>query len=273
MRKMRETRYLRARDVADAAANIGQNCKLLAGGLALVPQMKQRVTSPKVIVDLIDCKLSGIEDMGASIKIGAMCTHDEVGNSSIIKAQIPALATLAAKIGDPQVRNRATLGGSLAHNDPAGCYPAAAIGLDAVIHTNKRDIAADDFFTGTFETALDQGEIIIAASFTKPISSGSAGYAKCPHPASRNAMVAVFVARMQSGVRVAITGAKQTGVFRHAGLEAALGASFTSDAVNEQTLQMSDKEGLLSDLYASREFRAHLMLEMTRRAIAATTND
>lgn len=266
---MHETRYLRARDVADAAANMGQDTKLLAGGLALVPQMKQRVASPQIIVDLADCKLSGIEDMGASIKIGAMCTHDEVGQSQIIKTQIPVLATLAAKIGDPQVRNRATLGGSLAHNDPAGCYPAAALGLDAVIHTNKRHITADEFFVSTFETALDQGEIIVAASFAKPIS---AGYAKCPHPASRNAMVAVFVAQMQTGVRVSVTGAKQSGVFRHGELEAALDASFTIDAADGLVAQRGGQDALICDLYANSEFRAHLMLEMTRRAITAATN-
>ena len=191
-----------------------------------------------------------------------MTRHVDVETSDIVAASIPALAALAAKIGDRQVRNRGTIGGSIANNDPSACYPSAALALGATVHTSSRDIAADDFFVGMFETALEEDEIITAVSFPKP---AAAAYAKFPNPASRYAMVGVFVARGDS-VRVAITGAGEDGVFRHEGLEAALASSFAPDAV--ESVAVSDDE-MISDMHAASDYRAHLVKEMTKRAVAA----
>jgi carbon-monoxide dehydrogenase medium subunit len=191
-----------------------------------------------------------------------MTRHVDVETSDIVAASIPALAALAAKIGDRQVRNRGTIGGSIANNDPSACYPSAALALGATVHTSSRDIAADDFFVGMFETALEEDEIITAVSFPKP---AAAAYAKFPNPASRYAMVGVFVARGDS-VRVAITGAGEDGVFRHEGLEAALASSFAPDAV--ESVAVSGDE-MISDMHAASDYRAHLVKEMTKRAVAA----
>jgi len=260
---MYQTRYLRAADVADAAARLDDDAKLLAGGMTLLPTMKQRLASPEVLVDLADCGLVGIEDTGDAIKIGAMTRHADVERSEIVRQAIPGLAALASRIGDRQVRNRGTIGGSLANNDPSACYPAAALALSATIHTNIRDIEADDYFLGMFETALEEDEIILAVSFPKP---EAAAYAKFPNPASRYAIAGVFVARTGNGVHVAVTGAGDDGVFRHAAMEAVLNISFTPAALDD--VEISSDE-MISDIHADADYRAGLIREMAKRAVTA----
>ncbi len=261
---MYQTRYLRAADVADAAAKLDDDAKLLAGGMTLLPTMKQRLASPEVLVDLADCGLSGIEDTGDAIKIGAMTRHVDVERSEIVQRAIPGLAALASHIGDRQVRNRGTIGGSLANNDPSACYPAAALALSATIHTNARDIEAEDYFLGMFETALEEDEIILAVSFPKP---EAAAYAKFPNPASRYAIAGVFVAKTTGdGVHVAVTGAGDDGVFRHAAMEAALNISFTPAALDD--VEISSDE-MISDIHADADYRAGLVREMAKRAVTA----
>jgi len=260
---MYQTRYLRAADVADAAARLDDDAKLLAGGMTLLPTMKQRLASPEVLVDLADCGLVGIEDTGDAIKIGAMTRHADVERSEIVRQAIPGLAALASRIGDRQVRNRGTIGGSLANNDPSACYPAAALALSATIHTNTRDIEADDYFLGMFETALEEDEIILTVSFPKP---EAAAYAKFPNPASRYAIAGVFVARTGNGVHVAVTGAGDDGVFRHAAMEAVLNISFTPAALDD--VEISSDE-MISDIHADADYRAALVKEMAKRAVIA----
>ena len=262
---MYATSYIKAKDVADAVSHLNgaDEGKLLAGGQTLIPTLKQRLAASDCLVDLSDANLSGISDEGDSIRIGAMTRHVEVETSDLVKKAIPALAALAGGIGDRQVRNCGTIGGSVANNDPSACYPSAVMALGATIHTDKRDIAVADYFTGMFETALDEAEVITAISFPKP---EAAAYVKFPNPASRYAMVGVFVAKSASGVAVAITGAGQDGVFRHDGLEAALNNSFTADAVDGVAV---DDSSLMSDMHASADYRAHLIVEMTKRAVAA----
>ena len=262
---MYATSYIKAKDVADAVSHLNgaDEGKLLAGGQTLIPTLKQRLAASDCLVDLSDANLSGISDEGDSIRIGAMTRHVEVETSDLVKKAIPALAALAGGIGDRQVRNCGTIGGSVANNDPSACYPSAVMALGATIHTDKRDIAAADYFTGMFETDLDEAEVITAISFPKP---ETAAYVKFPNPASRYAMVGVFVAKSASGVAVAITGAGQDGVFRHDGLEAALNNSFKADAVDEVAV---DDSSLMNDMHASADYRAHLIVEMTKRAVAA----
>ena len=262
---MYATSYIKAKDVADAVSHLNgaDEGKLLAGGQTLIPTLKQRLAASDCLVDLSDANLSGISDEGDSIRVGAMTRHVEVETSDLVKKAIPALAALAGGIGDRQVRNCGTIGGSVANNDPSACYPSAVMALGATIHTDKRDIAAADYFTGMFETDLDEAEVITAISFPKP---EAAAYVKFPNPASRYAMVGVFVAKSASGVAVAITGAGQDGVFRHDGLEAALNISFKADAVDEVAV---DDSSLMNDMHASADYRAHLIVEMTKRAVAA----
>ena len=262
---MYATSYIKAKDVADAVSHLNgaDEGKLLAGGQTLIPTLKQRLAASDCLVDLSDANLSGISDEGDSIRVGAMTRHVEVETSDLVKKAIPALAALAGGIGDRQVRNCGTIGGSVANNDPSACYPSAVMALGATIHTNKRDIAAADYFTGLFETDLDESEVITAISFPKP---EAAAYVKFPNPASRYAMVGVFIARSASGVAVAITGAGQDGVFRHDELEAALNSSFTADAVDGVAV---DDSSLMSDMHASADYRAHLIVEMTKRAVAS----
>ena len=261
---MYSAKYVKARDIDDAvkALKSANDAKFLPGGMTLIPTLKQRLANPDCLVDLSACGLSLIDDEGSAILIGAMTRHVDVETSEIVVRSIPALVVLAAKIGDRQVRNRGTIGGSIANNDPSACYPSAALALDATIHTNSRDIAADDFFVGMFETALEEDEIITAISFPKP---AAAAYAKFPNPASRYAMVGVFVAKGDS-VRVTVTGAGEDGVFRHAGLEAALTSSFAQESVEPVTVS---GEEMISDMHAASDYRAHLVKEMTRRAVAA----
>jgi carbon-monoxide dehydrogenase medium subunit len=262
---MYEFQYHRPTSLADAKTLLGdgESATLLAGGMTLLPTMKLRLAQTSDLIDLaaIDA-LCGITVNAGSVTIGAMTRHADVADSDAVCGAIPALAGLAGQIGDPQVRNRGTLGGSVANNDPAADYPAAVLGLGGTVVTDRREIAADDFFLGMFETALEAGEIITAVRF--PIA-GKAAYAKFPNPASRYAVVGVFVAVTGGGVRVAITGAAPS-VFRHADMEAALTADFSPEALDGIVLDPDDLNG---DLHASPEYRAHLVSVMARRAVAA----
>ena len=251
--------------VADAAAALkgADDGKLMAGGQTLIPTMKQRLAQPSDVIDLGGiADLRGIRADGDNLVIGAMTTHAEVAASAEVSGMIPALAALAEGIGDPQVRNAGTIGGSIANADPAADYPAAVVGLNATVHTNSRTIAADDFFTGLFETALADDEIIIAVSFPKP---GRAGYAKFPNPASRYALVGVMAAQTSGGTRVAVTGAGPS-VFRATALESALDGNFAASALDGATV---DADGLNNDLHASAAYRAHLTVVMAKRAVDA----
>ena len=257
--------YHRPGSLADAAKALSasSDSKLLAGGMTLLPTLKQRLANPSDLIDLgAIAELKGIKVDGSGVTIGAMTTHAEVAHSAEVKKAIPALAALAEGIGDPQVRNRGTIGGSISNNDPAADYPAALLGLDATVQTNKRKIKAEDFFKGMFETALDEGEIVTAVSFPKP---EKAGYAKFPNPASRYAMVGVMVAKTGGGVRVAVTGAGPV-VFRQKDMEKALAGSFSADALTNVN---TDSKGLNSDMHGSAAYRAHLVGVMARRAVAA----
>jgi len=263
---MYATNYHRASSLAEAESMIGaaDDGKLLAGGQTLIPTMKQRLAAPSDVVDLRHVpELKGISVNGRTVKIGAGTTHAEVAGSSAIKSACPALAGLASHIGDPHVRHMGTIGGSIANNDPAADYPSAMMALGATIHTNRREIAADDFFTGMFETALDDGEIITAVSFDAP---DSAAYQKFPNPASRYAMAGVFVARNGGSVRVGVTGAGSDGVYRASDMEAALSGNFSAEALDGIGV---DASGMLSDIHGSAEYRAHLVKVMAKRAVAA----
>jgi len=254
----------KADSVAKAAALLAQTGgKPLAGGQSLVAAMKMRLAVPGALVDLSGVpELKGIRREGDTIVIGAMTRHAEVAASDVVKNAIPALAALAEGIGDRQVRNMGTLGGALANNDPAACYPAAVLGLGATVNTNKRKIAADDFFKGMYETALADGELITSVSFPIP---KKAAYAKFPQPASRFALVGVFVAQTAGGVRVAVTGAAPS-VHRSKAMEQALTKSFSADAAKGVKI---DAAGLNGDLHGSPAYRAHLVSVLAARAVTA----
>ena len=255
--------YERPASLADVAARLAAGGQALAGGQTLIASLKQRLAQPEQLIDLAGvAELSGIRKEGNTLVIGAMTRHETVADSADVKALIPALAALAGGIGDRQVRAMGTIGGSVANNDPAACYPSALLALGATVETNKRKIAADDFFQGMFTTALEPGELITAVHFPVP---KKAAYAKFRQPASRFALVGVFVAQTASGVRVAITGAGN-GVFRHPGLEAALSGSFTPEAVEGVAIDASELNG---DLHASAAFRAQLIKVQTQRAVQA----
>ena len=256
--------YQKPASVADASAALAADAdaKAMAGGMTLIPVLKQRLNRPSVVVDLSKTSMTGITASGCTVTIGAMTTHAAVAGSAEVKATIPALAHLAAHIGDEQVRHRGTIGGSLANNDPSADYPAGVLALGATIKTNKRSIKSDEFFQGMFTTALAQDEIITAVEFPVP---EKAAYEKFPNPASRYAIVGVFVAKTAGGVRVAVTGAGQGGVFRHAAMEAALAANFSPDAIAGVT---TPADGLNGDIHASAEYRAHLVGVMAKRALA-----
>lgn len=248
--------------LADAKRIAGAGTQPLAGGQTLIASLKQRLAQPGALVDLGGvAELRGIRRDGNHLVIGAMTRHEEVANSADVKSSIPALAALAGQIGDRQVRAMGTIGGSLANNDPAACYPSAVLALGATIVTDKREIKADDYFQGMYATALDSGELITAVRFPIP---KKAAYAKFRQPASRFALVGVFVALTDGGARVAVTGAGN-GVFRHAGLEAALGKGFTPEAVQGVAI---DAGSLNSDLHASAAYRAQLIRVQTQRAVA-----
>jgi len=258
--------YQQPKSVADAAALLGKTGgKALAGGQSLVAAMKLRLAQPGTVVDLAGIpELAGVKTDGGALVIGAMTRHADVASSADVKRAIPALAVLAEGIGDRQVRNMGTLGGSIANNDPAADWPAALVGLNATVVTDKRRIAAGDFFKGMYETALAADEIITAVSFPVP---KKAAYAKFPNPASRFALVGVFVAQLaDGGVRVAVTGAGPA-VFRASGVEAALAKSFTADAAKAVKV---DAQGLNNDLHGSAAYRAHLVAVMASRAVAST---
>lgn len=247
-------------DAAKAAAAGG--AKLLAGGQTLLASMKLRLANPETLVDLGGiAELAGVRKDGNALVIGAMTRHADVAANADVKAALPALADLAGGIGDRQVRAMGTIGGSLANNDPAACYPAGALGLGATIVTNQRKIAADDFFQGLFTTALQDGELITSVSF--PVAK-KAAYIKFKQPASRFALIGVFVAQTDAGVRVAVTGGG-SGVFRHKGLEDALARSFTPQAAAGVKIDPSNLSG---DLHASAAYRANLVSVMTQRAVA-----
>ena len=238
-----------------------EGAQALAGGQTLLPTMKQRLNAPDALVSLTGItELQGVRREGDALVIGAATTHASVAQEAA--AHYPALAALAGQIGDPAVRNRGTIGGSVANNDPSACYPSAVLGSGATIVTNAREIAADDFFDGMFSTVLEEGEIITAIRF--PIAQRAA-YAKFLQPASRFALTGAYVAQYPGGVRVAITGASEEGVFRWSEAEAALSDSFTPDAIKGLSVPA---EGMIGDLHGTPEYRAHLVGVMTRRAVA-----
>lgn len=256
--------YQRPSDLANAAAALkaDADAKILAGGQTLIPTLKQRLAQPSALVDLSAIAgLSGIEATGTGVRIGAMARHAMVATSPVVKAAIPALAELAGGIGDQAVRNRGTLGGSLANDDPTADYPAAVLGLDATVVTDRRSIAAGDFFRGLFETALEEGEIITAVDFPQV---EKAAYMKFRNPASRYAMAGVFVAKTGGGVRVAVTGAGQSGVFLWAEAGDVLASDFSPQAVAALNLDPTD---LMGDLHGSAEYRAQLVKVMCVRAV------
>lgn len=257
--------YHKPKTLADAAAALKgkDEARPMAGGMTLIPTLKQRLAKPSDVVDLGGLKeLVGIKVEGSNVVIGAMTKHGDVAASADVKKTIPALAELAALIGDPAVRNRGTIGGSVANSDPAADYPAAIVALDATITTNTGKHKADGFFKGLFETALKDGELITSVSFPKP---EKAAYMKFRNPASRYAMVGVFVAKTASGVRVAVTGAGPA-VFRVKAMEDALSKNFSSDAIKDIKIPADD---LNSDIHGSAEYRAHLVNVMARRAVDA----
>jgi aerobic carbon-monoxide dehydrogenase medium subunit len=263
---MYATKYHRASSVKDAVKLLASSpdAKPLSGGHTLIPTMKQRLAQPSDLVDLRHIpEMKGVKVEGTTITIGAATAHADVAADKALRKACPGLANLAAHIGDPHVRAMGTIGGSIANNDPAADYPSAMLALNATIHTNKRKIAADKFFKGQFETALNDGEIITAVSFEKP---AKAAYAKFPNPASLYAITGVFVAKHADGARVAVTGAGADGVFRHKAMETALTKKW--DAASLAGVKVEAK-GLMSDMHASAEYRAALIGVMAKRAVAA----
>ncbi|MEO1536943.1 MAG: xanthine dehydrogenase family protein subunit M [Pseudomonadota bacterium] len=263
---MHNTTYHKASSAADAAAKLSgaEDGALLAGGQTLIPTMKQRLAAPSDLIDISDVdEMRGVAVSGSTVTIGAMTTHAEVAADAGLHAACHGIAELAGHIGDPAVRHRGTLGGSVANNDPAADYPAAMLALNATIKTDKREIAAGDFFTGMFSTALDEGEIITSVSFEAP---SKCAYAKFPNPASRYAMCGVFVAQGADGVRVAVTGAGDDGVFRSSDMEAALASDFSAGALDGVSVSA---DGMLSDIHGDAAYRANLVKVMAKRAVTA----
>jgi carbon-monoxide dehydrogenase medium subunit len=260
---MNEFNYHRPASLAEASGLLGRcdDPRLIAGGMSLLPAMKLGFSAPTDLIDLAGIQgLSGIERQGEGLRIGAMTLHREVAASALVQQMIPALADLARGIGDRQVRARGTIGGSLANNDPAACYPAAVLGLGATVHTDRRDIAADDFFQGLYTTALAEDEVITAVSFPIP---EKAGWQKFKQPASRFSIIGVFASKGPKGVRVAVTGGGN-GVFRASGLEAQLSGNYSAAALAGATVSA---EGLNSDLHGSAEYRAALIPVLAARAV------
>ncbi len=263
---MYDVHYHRPSSLEDALNLLAgaDESKILAGGQTLLPTMKQHLAAPSDLVDIRRIPgLSGVSAEDGALVIGAATTHAKVAGDPDVLKHVHSLACLAAGIGDPAVRHVGTIGGSIANNDPAADYPAAILALDATVVTNLREIAADDFFAGMFTTALDEGEIITAVRITPPKCGG---YAKFRNPASRYAMVGVYVADTASGVRVAVTGAGEDGVFRHEGLEAALSSGLSAGPIDGVSVSA---DGLLTDIHGDAAYRAHLIKVMTKRAIAA----
>ena len=271
---MYEFTYRKSESIDEAASmfNASEDARYLAGGMTLLPTMKQRLAAPEILIDLNGISsLRGIEKHNDVIVIGALTTHAQVAASTLVQQNIPALAGLASVIGDPQVRNRGTLGGSVANSDPAADYPAALLGLNATIHTNKRSIVAGEFFIDIFETALEDDELITTVSFPIP---DRASYCKFPNPASGYATVGVFVTCDKPGtpqqeVRVAVTGAAGC-VFREESMEAALRKNFNVESLAAIEI---DAEEFNEDIHASAAYRAHLVGVMARRAVQSITTD
>ncbi|MFD0916959.1 FAD binding domain-containing protein [Pseudahrensia aquimaris] len=263
---MYETSYHRASSADDAVAKMAgaDDGKFIAGGQTLLPTMKARLAAPSDLIDVTHIgDMHGITINGKNVRIGAATTHNEVATNAELRKVCPSISNLASHIGDPAVRHRGTIGGSVANNDPAADYPSAMMALGATIHTTKRELAAEDFFTGMFETALDDDEVITAVSFTAPEKGA---YAKFPNPASRYAMAGVFVAHGADGVRVAVTGASSGGVYRATDMEAALSSSWSPDALDGCD---QDAGMMLSDIHGTSEYRANLVKVMAKRAVAA----
>ena len=262
---MQAFNYHRPSTVADATKSLAdhEDAKLMAGGMTLIPTMKQRLATPSDIIDLGRiAELKGIRQDGVELVVGAMTRHADVASSALVRGAIPALSSLASQIGDPAVRHRGTMGGSVSNADPAADYPAAVLGLDATIETNQRRIAADDFFTGLFETALEPGEIVTAIRYRAP---DRAHYLKLRNPASGYAVVGVMVARFGAKVRVAVTGAGPN-AFRASEMEEALASKFDVASLDGLSFDASD---LLNDMHAGSDYRAHAAGVMLRRAVAA----
>ena len=259
--------YHRATSLKDAEGALAAGGKLLAGGQTLIPTLKQRLDQVEALVDVGHLsELSGISLSGNTLVIGAATPHAQVAANAEIQSQLSALAALAGTIGDAQVRNVGTIGGSVANNDPAADYPAAVLGLGARIETNQRTIQADDFFKGLFETALEDNEIIVKFHFDLP---KRAGYVKFDQPASRYALVSVFVAETQSGTRVAVSGASENGVFRVSDFERRLNDNFSPQALDGASVQAA---GMMSDIFGTAEYRAHLVRVLAQRAVTAATS-
>ncbi len=260
---MKTFNYHSVKDTKEAIKLSSSNSAYLAGGMTTIPSMKLGLATYKDIINIKNIsKLSGINVSGKSVKIGATTKHVEVANSKEIKKTIPSLASLAEGIGDPQVRNRGTIGGSIANNDPSADYPSACIALNAVIHTTERKIEASKFFKGMFETALKNGELIESVEFEIPEKSN---YQKYPNPASRYAIVGVYVAKHKSGVNVAVTGAKPC-VYNEKDLAKALESSFSSNSISEIELNSSDMN---SDIHSSADYRANLVVIQAKKAVEA----
>ena len=260
---MKKFNFKSATSTKEATKLASGRATFLAGGMTLIPAMKLRLAAYSDLINIKKIKgISGIKVSSKSLRIGATTTHAEVSASKEVGKSIPSLAVLADGIGDPQVRNRGTIGGSIANNDPAADYPSACLALNATIHTTKRKIPADKFFKGMFETDLKKGELIEAIEFEVPEKSA---YAKFPNPASRYAIVGVYVAKLKKETRVAITGAAN-GVFRSSELESSLSDNFSPSAI--ENVNISSK-GLNSDIHASSEYRAHIIKVMTRKAVSS----
>jgi len=260
---MKTFNYHSAKDVKEASKLASSNSAFLAGGMTTLPSMKLGLASYKDIIDIKKIKkLSGIKVSGKTVTIGATTKHAEVANSKEVKKAIPSLAALAEGIGDPQVRNRGTIGGSIANNDPAADYPSACIALNAIIHTNSRKIGADKFFKGMFETSLKSSEIIEAIEFNIPQKSS---YQKLPNPASRYAIVGVYVAKHKSGINVGVTGAKSC-VYNDKNIAKTLSNNFSSSAIDNVKISTS---GMNSDIHASAEYRANMVKAFAKKAVDA----
>ena len=260
---MKTFNYHSAKDVKEASKLASSNSAFLAGGMTTIPSMKLGLASYKDIIDIKKIsKLSGIKVSGKTIKIGATTRHVEVANSKDVKKAIPSLAALAEGIGDPQVRNRGTIGGSIANNDPAADYPSACIALNAIIHTNNRKIDAENFFKGMFETSLKKTEIIELVEFEIPQKSS---YQKLPNPASRYAIVGVYIAKHKTGINVAVTGAKSC-VYNDKDLANVLSKNFSPSAIENVKISSSEMN---SDIHASSEYRANMVKVFAKKAVEA----
>ena len=260
---MYELEYTKPSNISNAVNEFDQSKdgKYLAGGMTLIPTLKARLASSDILIDLKEANLSNISVTSTHVVIGSMTRHSDVANSADVQKSIPSLSKLAGGIGDHMVRNCGTIGGSVANNDPSACYPSAVLGLGATITTNERELSAEDYFMGMFETALNSNEIITQISFPIPDKSS---YIKFPNPASRYAMVGVFMAKTGNKVNVAITGASENGVFRSSEIENALSSRFTLESLD--SLDVSS-DGLISDIHASSNYRANLIKVMAKRAL------